>query len=78
MSQENNERKITYSGNWIEFENISYSDHNGKNRTWEAVKRKQTAGAAAIIAILKPSNKITLVRQFRPPAGGFVLNFLLD
>jgi len=46
---------------------------DGKTRVWESVERVGGRGAAAMLAILRPSNRIVLVRQFRPPAGRFVI-----
>lgn len=63
------------SSKWIELKQIKYVNENGREMLWESAERKRQAGAAAIIAILEPSQKIILVRQFRPPTGGYVLEF---
>lgn len=69
------------SGKWLSLEKISYTDVNGKKCNWESVSRISSKGAVLIIAILKPSEKIVLIRQFRPPAHSYVIEFpagLLD
>ncbi len=60
---------------WTEVGEIDYVDGNGQPRTWECVHRAARAEAVIIVATLKPSGKVILVRQFRPPVGGPVLEF---
>ena len=61
--------------NWLEFTEINYQDEAGQRRSWEAVHRRSRNEAAIIVAQLRPSEKYILVRQFRPPTGGYVLEF---
>ncbi len=68
-------KKRIPSGNWLYLEELTYLDHHGVRRKWECSRRTDGTGAVAIIALLKPSNRIILVRQFRPPAGGHVIEF---
>jgi len=68
-------KNIKYSGKWLEQEEIVYRDHNGKMMSWENVKRKNSTGAAVIIAKLKPSNRLILIRQYRPPLDNFIVEF---
>jgi len=63
------------SGKWLELSEIYYADRHGVSRMWECVNRKQCTGAVAVIATLKPSNKLILVRQYRPPADAYVVEF---
>ncbi len=63
------------SGEWLELKSLMCAGPSGKAHTWEAVNRRNPRGAAALIAILHPSRRILLVRQFRPPAGGHVIEF---
>ena len=62
-------------GKWLSLHELKYEDKNGKIRFWECASRKKCAGAVLIIATLVPSGKLILIRQFRPPAGKFVLEF---
>jgi 8-oxo-dGTP pyrophosphatase MutT (NUDIX family) len=68
-------KKLIASGKWLLLEEISYRDIHGLERKWESVSRIRKMGAVAIIAIMKPSERLILVRQFRPPAGKHVIEF---
>ena len=68
-------RKCMASGKWLILEEILYKDIHGQERKWESVSRIRKTGAVAIIAIMKPSERLILVRQFRPPATGHVIEF---
>ena len=63
------------SGKWLALNEIEYVDNRGVKRTWESVSRKHSSGAVAIICTLKPSGRLILVRQYRPPADGMVIEF---
>ena len=63
------------AGNWLALNRISYVDNKGIQRVWESVSRKKSAGAVAIICTLKPSGRLILVRQYRPPVNGMVIEF---
>ena len=69
------ERNICYSGKWLNFEKITYKDSKEQIRSWENVKRTPDRGAAVIIALLRPSDKLVLIRQFRPPVDNYVIEF---
>lgn len=63
------------SGKWLALEVLDYVDRNGKERKWESVSRKRCDGAVLMIAELLPSHRLILIRQYRPPADGVVLEF---
>ena len=63
------------SGKWLFLEEILYRDTHGAERKWDSVSRIRRTGAVAVIATMKPSGRLILVRQFRPPAGGHVIEF---
>jgi ADP-ribose pyrophosphatase len=73
-SQILNERSL-HQAHWLEVTEILYRDESGTERSWEAVHRRQRNLAAIIVAQLRPSGKYILVRQFRPPTQGYVLEF---
>jgi 8-oxo-dGTP pyrophosphatase MutT (NUDIX family) len=62
-------------GEWLRLERMTWRDAQGRERDWESVSRLRSQGAVAVAAILRPSQRLLVVRQFRPPAGGFVLEF---
>ena len=75
MSAKIEKRDTFAAGKWLCLENIDYIDAFGVKRTWESVMRLKGTGAVAIIATLQPSNRIIMIRQFRPPADGYVIEF---
>ncbi len=68
-------KKRIASGEWLFLEEILYKDVHGLERKWESVSRIRKMGAVAIIAIMTHSERLVLVRQFRPPAEGHVIEF---
>ena len=68
-------KKLIGEGNWLSLVKLDYVDKDGINRSWESVERKKCSGAVLMIASLVPSGKLILIRQFRPPAGKYVLEF---
>lgn len=66
---------IIAEGKWLYLQNICYMDASGRKREWESVERKGGKNAVALIPILKPSKRLVLVRQYRPPAKGYVIEF---
>ncbi|XP_035181155.1 ADP-sugar pyrophosphatase [Oxyura jamaicensis] len=68
---------------WLKLEETTYTDPNGKTRTWETVKRAGrkkgvSADGVAVIAVLQRTlhyDCIVLVKQFRPPINGYCLEF---
>jgi 8-oxo-dGTP pyrophosphatase MutT (NUDIX family) len=75
MSCKIKSRSKIASGDWLYLENIEYSDLSGKIYNWESAMRVKGQGAVAVIATMQPSGAIILVRQFRPPADGYVIEF---
>lgn len=62
-------------GQWLYLEEIDYLDHNGVPHTWEAAARQGGRGAVVMIARLRPSGRYILIRQYRPPCDGYVIEF---
>ncbi|KAF3818720.1 hypothetical protein GH733_012137, partial [Mirounga leonina] len=74
--------KLISEGKWVKLEKTTYMDPTGKIRTWETVKRTtrkgQSADGVAVIPVLQRTlhyECIVLVKQFRPPMGGYCLEF---
>ena len=63
------------SGSWLELNELIFTDSSGTERKWENITRNQCLGAVAIIPCLKPSNRLILIRQYRPPADSYVIEF---
>ncbi|XP_072003447.1 ADP-sugar pyrophosphatase isoform X2 [Engystomops pustulosus] len=70
-------------GKWVQLEETTYVDHEGKTRTWETVKRTtrrdgNTVDGVAIIPVLQRTlhyECMVLIKQFRPPLGCYCLEF---
>ncbi|XP_072811291.1 ADP-sugar pyrophosphatase isoform X3 [Vicugna pacos] len=74
--------ELISEGKWVKLEKTTYRDPTGKTRTWESVKRTtrrgQSADGVAVIPVLQRTlhyECIVLVKQFRPPMGGYCLEF---
>jgi 8-oxo-dGTP pyrophosphatase MutT (NUDIX family) len=67
--------ETTASGQWLTLNKIKYKDASGTERSWESVERLKCDGATVMVAKLKPSERLVLIRQYRPPANSFVIEF---
>ena len=62
-------------GRFLRLENLRYEDRHGVVRQWETTLRQNGQNAAVVIGVLRPSDRLLLVRQFRPPLNTFALEF---
>ena len=67
--------EVTGRGKWLQLSTIKYRAHDGMEHSWECADRVASNGAVVIIPLLKSSNEVILVRQYRPPVDGFVIEF---
>ena len=70
------------SGKFIALRKLEYVDRHGNTRFWESADRvngtprqSDIPSAVLIIARIVPDNELLLVRQFRPPAGKYMIEF---
>jgi 8-oxo-dGTP pyrophosphatase MutT (NUDIX family) len=63
------------AGRFLRLDELEYVDGHGRCRRWESAGRQGGAWAVLVIPILQPSGRLLLVRQYRPPVDGFVLEF---
>lgn len=61
-------------GRFICFKELEWRDAKGETRTWETADRL-APGAVLIMARLRPSDRILLIRQYRPPAKQHAYEF---
>ncbi|OGV32050.1 MAG: hypothetical protein A2020_14085 [Lentisphaerae bacterium GWF2_45_14] len=64
-----------HKGKWLELKKIHFTDEKGHERSWESVERLRCGGAVVMIAALKPSGRLILIRQFRPPMNSYLMEF---
>lgn len=63
------EERLLYQGDWLRMKEIVLSNASGDLIRWEMVERRASRTTLAIHAILQPSRRHLLIRQFRPPIG---------
>jgi len=68
-------RVVKHSGRFLRFDDIAYEDAFGRRRHWESVERVADRPAVMCIPWLMPSQRLLLIRQYRPPARGMVIEF---
>jgi 8-oxo-dGTP pyrophosphatase MutT (NUDIX family) len=64
-----------FTAQWLRLDLLRYVDRRGHERKWEAAQRVNSNGAVLIIAELRTSGEIILIRQYRPPADKYVIEF---
>ncbi len=65
---------LLHGGRFIQFKELEWVDARGIARTWETADRL-TPGAVLVMTRMLPSDRILLIRQYRPPAKRFVYEF---
>jgi 8-oxo-dGTP pyrophosphatase MutT (NUDIX family) len=63
------------TGRFLRLDELEYVDGSGRQRRWESAGRQGDAWAVLAIPTLQPSGRLLLIRQYRPPMDGFVLEF---
>lgn len=68
------DKKTVWEGNFIRSLILTYKDHSGSLRNWEAVERVNCNGIVAIVPVTT-KGEFLLIRQFRPVMNNFVVEF---
>ncbi|MBZ0155770.1 MAG: NUDIX hydrolase [Alphaproteobacteria bacterium] len=68
------DKKTVWQGNFLRTLLITYEDHRGTRRTWEAVERVNCSGIVAVVPVTL-QGEVLLIRQFRPVLNSFVMEF---
>ena len=61
------------AGRFLRMDLIEYHDSKGVARKWEAAQRQKAQAAVYILAVLKPSNRLVVLRQFRVPIDAYCI-----
>ena len=69
------EEQLLFQGRWSNLVEFSYEDEKKQIRKWEGLHRKNNAEAVIIIAMMEPSERYIIIRQFRPPTNSYILEF---
>lgn len=77
MTQEpkNLSRKVIHTGYAVEYQELTWQGADGEIRVWEAAERVSGRDAVLILPWLRPSNRLLLISQYRPPVGAPVIEF---
>ena len=61
------------AGRFLRLDLIEYNDSKGVARKWEAAQRQKAQAAVYILAVLKPSNRLIVLRQYRVPIDAYCI-----
>ena len=61
------------AGRFLRMDLIEYHDSKGVARKWEAAQRQKAQAAVYILAVLKPSNRLVVLRQYRAPIDAYCI-----
>ena len=61
------------AGRFLRLDLIEYHDSKGVARKWEAAQRQKAQAAVYILAVLKPSNRLIVLRQYRVPIDAYCI-----
>lgn len=61
------------AGRFLRLDLHEYRDSKGVLRKWEAAHRQKAQAAVYILAILKPSNRLVVLRQYRVPINAYCI-----
>jgi len=68
------ERRTLWEGKFLRFIVTRYIDSSGAVREWESFERVNVKGIVAIVPVTD-DNEVLLIKQFRPPVNGYVIEF---
>lgn len=60
---------------YLLFKNAIFLDTNGKEHHWSYVERNNSTKAVVVVPVTPNHNEIILIRQFRIPLNGYVIEF---
>jgi len=68
------EKNTVWEGKFLRFVLATYIDSSGVVRKWESFERVNCKGIVVIVAVTD-DKEVLLIRQFRPPVNGYVIEF---
>src|SRR5512136_3022342 len=66
-------QRILHRGRWLTLMDLAYEGRGGRVFHWEAIRRRRTRTVVVVAARLVPSDRIVLIRQFRPAVNSWVI-----
>lgn len=73
MSCQNIKEEIEWEKKFLVGKIITYLNKEGKECKWEIVSRINNTKACTIIAWAKPSDRLVMIKQYRPSVGKYVI-----
>lgn len=67
------QEETLYKGEWLAIKKSTFQNTDGRHYSWEHLERTGSGHAVVILATLRPSGRIILVREFRPGSADYVL-----
>lgn len=67
--------EVLFKGNWITLKSLSLSGPDGQIFQWECVERKNRQNGMVIVARLMPSQRVVLIKQYRPAISNYIIGF---
>ncbi len=68
-------RTTEQAGRFVRLDTIRWRGADGVDREWEAAERTGNRQAVLLIPRLLPSDRLLLIRQYRPPVDAYVVEF---
>jgi ADP-ribose pyrophosphatase len=66
---------ILHAGRWLTLKATTWRTERGEEIYWESIDRSGSREVVVIVARLRPSGRVVLLRQFRPAVGKHVIGF---
>lgn len=67
------QEETLFRGDWLAIKKSTFQNADGRHYTWEHLERTGSGHAVVILATLRPSGRMVLVREFRPGSADYVL-----
>jgi len=67
------QEETLYRGEWLAIKKSTFLHNDGRSYSWEHLERTGSGHAVVLLATLRPSNRVVLVREFRPGSADYVL-----
>jgi len=69
------DEKTLFQGHWLSVHETIYQNNEGKQLTWETVRRTRSTVGVVVVARLMPSKRFILIKQYRPAIDGYIMAF---
>ncbi len=69
------DERILYQGHWLTLKEARFQTEDGNEIRWESVERRVSRTVLVVIARLAPSDRVVLIKQYRPSVERWILGF---